>query len=71
MLADFALDCDVTGLNFGNMSFLEHLVLTKNNLNVRIVLHLMSYDVFAKYLFVRLLRAMSRTFSKGYRMLHL
>lgn len=54
MLADFALDCDVTGLNFGNMSFLEHLVLTNNNLNVRFVLHLMSYDVFAKYVFVYL-----------------
>lgn len=73
MLADFGLDCDVTGLNFGNMSLLEHLVLTKNNLIVRIALPVMYQDVFAKYMFVCLflLRAMLRTFSKDYRMLHL
>ena len=52
MLADFGLDCDVTGLNFGNMSLLEHLVLTKNNLIVRIALPVMYQDVFAKYMFV-------------------
>lgn len=73
MLADFGLDCDVTGLNFANISFLEHLVLTKNNLIVRVALPVMHYVVFAEYTFVCLflLRAMLRTFSKGYRMLHL
>eukprot|EP00890_Picochlorum_soloecismus_P006404 jgi/Picsp_1/6765/NSC_04106-R1_rni-like protein len=32
MGGNFGLDCDVTGLNFANMSLLEHLVLSKNSL---------------------------------------